>query len=330
MFAKIKFIMGRVGESNMKDLKINFVDFWPLNKTNNYFYNLLSERYNVIIDEVNPDLIFYSCFGKDYLKYKCKRIFFSGENIRADFRACDFAFTFDYNLRHDHYRLPLYLLYIDQDNMNEKICKVKSENELRVAWNNKKKFCCMVVSNPNALDRINFFKKLSKYMKVDSGGKVLNNVGGRVADKKEFIKDYKFVISFENECHDGYTTEKIIEPMFVDSIPIYWGNNYVGNEFNTKRFLNYHDFNTEESLIQRLLEIEKNPDIAIEMLTQPVFNQQVASPIEIRKDVLEIIDRIINSKKDPKAKTYQEFIHLVNTEYKRKIKKAIKKILFIK
>lgn len=314
----------------MKELRINFVDFWPLDKTNNYFYNLLSERFKVSIDEVNPDILFYSCFGKEYLKYNCKRIFFSGENVRADYRACDFAFTFDYNLRDDHYRLPLYLLYIDQDHMNEEICKVKSENELIATWNNKTKLCCMVVSNPNASERINFFKKLSEHVQVDSGGKVLNNVGGPVPDKKEFIKDYKFVISFENECHDGYTTEKIIEPMFVDSIPIYWGNKNVGREFNAKRILNYHDFETEDLLIEKILEIDKNSKLAIEMLKEPVFSKEIKMPEEIRKDVLDIITKLLDSKKKPKAQTYHEFVHLLNTEYKRKIKKAVKKLLFIK
>ena len=89
-----------------KEVKINFIDFWPnLNKTNNYFYNLLSEYYIVKIDK-NPDLIFYSCFGQEHLKYKCKRIFFTGENIRPNFMGCDFAFSFDIVSRKNHYRLP--------------------------------------------------------------------------------------------------------------------------------------------------------------------------------------------------------------------------------
>lgn len=322
--------MENESKSEMKELRINFVDFWPLNKTNNYFYNILSEQYNVVIDEVNPELIFYSCFGKEYLKYKCKRIYFSGENTLADFRACDFAFTFDLNSRRDHYRLPLYLLYIDEDNMNTQICEVKSENELVAAWTQKAKLCCMVVSNPNAIDRINFFNSLSKYIHIDSGGKVLNNVGGAVPNKKEFIKDYKFVISFENECHEGYTTEKIIEPMFVDSIPIYWGNKSVGRDFNTKRFLNYHDFQSEEELLTRLLEIDKDSEIALNMLKEPIFNEHVDSPAKIRQNVLQIVTNVLNNTNKPKAQTYHEFIHLINTVYKWKIKKAIKRILFKK
>ena len=42
----------------MSDIKINFVDFWTgFDKLNNYFFNLLSKKYTIIIDE-NPDLLF--------------------------------------------------------------------------------------------------------------------------------------------------------------------------------------------------------------------------------------------------------------------------------
>ncbi|MBD0726564.1 hypothetical protein B6A10_15430 [Flavobacterium sp. L1I52] len=314
----------------MRDIKIDFIDFWPnLDKTNNYFYNILSEFYNVIIDSEKPDLIFYSCYGYDYLKYKCKRIFFTGENRRPDFMACDFAFSFDFNNRKDHYRLPLYLLYLDEANMNNKITEIKSRRELSEAWNNKKKLCCMVVSNPNAKERINFFHNLSSYIDVDSGGKVLNNVGGPVADKIKFIQDYKFVISFENESHDGYTTEKILEPIFVDSIPIYWGNRLVNKDFNPKRFLNYQDFETEEELIARLLEIDKNSEIAIDILSQEVFSQEVDSPSKIRKNVLEIIIKVIENNKKPKSQSYHELIHRIHFGFNRKLKMAKKKISYL-
>lgn len=76
----------------MREIKINFFDFWPgFNKKNNYFYNLLSHKYNVIVDK-NPELLFYSRYNSDYLKYKWTRIFYSAEKIRPDFLACDFAF----------------------------------------------------------------------------------------------------------------------------------------------------------------------------------------------------------------------------------------------
>ena len=301
----------------MKEIKINFTDFWPdLDKTNNYFYNLLAEQYTIIIDE-NPDLLFYSCFGAEYLNYKCKRIYYTGENVRPDFTGCDFAFSFDFNSKKNHLRLPLYLLTIEDNKAHNVLETIKTKEELVQIWNNKTKFCCMVVSNARAKKRLDFFKKLSQFKTVDSGGKVLNNVGGRVKDKIAFIKDYKFVISFENETHDGYTTEKILQPIMVDSIPIYWGNKKVDKDFNTKRFINHSDFKTEKGLIDRLLAIDKDPNLAIEMLQQPVFSTEKKPHNAERQKILSSIDGILKSKNKPRATTYFEKIHFLKRKFKR-------------
>lgn len=117
---------------------------------------------------------------------------------------------------------------------------------------------------------------------VDSGEKVLNNIGGPVPDKLAFIQDYKFVLAFENEMQDGYTTEKILEPAFKDCIPIYWGNKSIHLDFNPKRFINYHDFSSEEALINKIIEIDENPELAVEMLMNPILNHnRIASDLEI-------------------------------------------------
>lgn len=314
----------------MKEIRIDFIDFWEnLKKTDNYFYNLLTENYIVIIDNDDPELIFYSCFGKKHLNYSCKRILFLGENIRPDLTGADFVFSFDFISNKKHYRLPLYLLYIDDHKMNEKIALLKSREEYLESWNKKSKFCCMVVSNPNAAERISFFKNLSQIIHVDSGGKVLNNIGGKVKDKMEFIKDYKFVISFENSLQDGYTTEKILEPIMSDCIPIYWGNKKIQNDFNTERFINYHDFKNEASVFEQLIKINENSDLAIEMLQKNVFSVKNNSCIEHRNNVFSIIETVLNSDKIPVARTYLNKIHRLKIrmeEITNSLKKRIKKI----
>ena len=94
---------------------------------------MLIQKYSVTIDE-NPDFLFYSCFGEEYLKFDCIRIFYSGENIRPNFMACDFAFSFDYNKRKNHFRLPLYSLYIDHHNMLDLIQTISTREEARKIW----------------------------------------------------------------------------------------------------------------------------------------------------------------------------------------------------
>jgi len=301
----------------MKTIKINFVDFWAgFVKDNNYFYNVLSTQYNVVLDD-DPDYLFYSSYGNQYLHYKCTRIFYASENVRPDFYACDYAFTFDFIDRKNHFRFPLYGYYIDMypKQLNKDVSnlfKTRSREELALAWYNKKNFCCIIVSNPRGKERIDFFKKLNKLKGVDSGGRYLNNVGGAVPDKLEFIKDYRFVISFENSSYPGYTTEKIMEPIVADCIPIYWGNPKIALDFNEQRFLNYPAFSDEDALIERILELENSPEKAIDMVLQPAFPGGTERPVFIRdNEVLSFFETIVQEQplRRPVAVTYKRYIH---------------------
>jgi len=276
-------------------IKINFTDFWKgFDKENNYFVKLLSQLYDVRISE-EPDFLFYSCYGYEYLKYKCIRISFISENQRPDFSGCDYALSFDINNDPRHYRLPLYRLYIDLWGQDMNALKNRSAQEIREQWKAKDKFCCMLVSNGNSKKRINFFHKLSGVKRVDSGGRYLNNIGRSVDNKLEFIKDYKFVFAFENSSHPGYVTEKVIEPCFVGSIPIYWGNKEIGKDFNPARFINYHDFKDEQALIRRIIEIDNDDELALEIISQPIFKDNIIPEAIRDENVLKFFRGVIEN-----------------------------------
>jgi hypothetical protein len=250
-----------------RKIKIDFSDFWGgFDKTNNYFYNLLKDEFDVVITE-NPDYLFFSIFGNKHLNYKCKKIFYTGENIAPPLHYCDYSFSFDYLDDERNYRLPHYLLY---DGYYE-LQRPKIIDEILA----KRKFCNFVVSNNGCQERNNFYTELSKYKKVDSGGRFANNIGYAVDNKVKFQSEYKFSIAFENNAyrpqHPGYTTEKIMEPMTVNSIPIYWGNPDIGKEFNTKSFINVYDFDSIDSVINYIEYLDNNDKKYLELLNQPWF-----------------------------------------------------------
>lgn len=171
----------------------------------------------------------------------------------------------------------------------------------------------MVVSNAHSKKRINFFQHLSNVKHVDSGGRALNNVGGPVKDKLSFINDYRFVIAFENSSYPGYVTEKILEPLSMNCIPLYWGNPLVENDFNKKRFLNYNDFSNEEALIKRIMEIDENEEEALAILSQPVFpNNEIPSFIR-EENIIGFLSGIIdhrNSIKPIALNSYHKQLHV--------------------
>jgi hypothetical protein len=240
----------------------------------------------------DPDLYFFthSYDGKhDYLRYNCHRVFLGWENERADWRICDYVLDSDFmpgNPRHK--RWPLWAAW----DTKKLLLPKQVDNFLA-----KQKFACLVVSNPYAKERIEFYHQLSKYKKVDSGGKLLNNVGGPVSDKNDFIRDYKFVISFENSSYPGYTTEKIIEPMLVNSIPIYWGNPEVGRDFNTKSFVHVNQFSGYKEAIEYIIALDEDEAKSRQMSGEPWFvNNQI--PDEFSTESLEgFFDFIVSDMK---------------------------------
>jgi alpha(1,3/1,4) fucosyltransferase len=276
-------------------IKVAYCGFWAeFDPRENYFTRLLSPYYELVVSD-EPDYLIYSCFGKEYRKYRCTRIYFTGENTRPNFRQCDYAFTFDHCARPEHYRLPLYALYGDVSSL------VKPHVDAERILASKTGFCNFVFSNRKCKTRIRFFEKLSKYKRVDSGGRLLNNIGGPVKDKLEFIGRYKFTIAFENSSHPGYTTEKIFEPMQVSSLPIYWGNPLVHLDFNPHSFVNYFDYGSLDRLIERVIEIDRDDELYCSYLRQPWYHgNQVSSHVQ-PEQVLEQFHRIFAAEKLPVA-----------------------------
>jgi alpha(1,3/1,4) fucosyltransferase len=226
-----------------KTVRLDFCDFYPgFIKTNNFFYHLLREKFDVLIAD-KPEFLIYSHEGHAHKLHSGTKIYFTVESFRPDFRECDYAFTCFDLPDPRHLRLPIYVMGGPPESL------LKDHLNLEKVLAAKTRFCSFIVSNPNqkkTRQRIEFFQRLSRYKKVDSGGRLLNNlgynIGGFGMGKVEFLKSCKFNIAFENKSLAGYTTEKIFEPMQAMCLPIYWGNPLIHTEFNPKSFLNYFDF----------------------------------------------------------------------------------------
>lgn len=269
-----------------KKIKIDFVDFFRgFDKENNQFTNILRERYDVEISD-SPDYIFYSTFDKNFLDYDCVKIYFTGECIVPDFNLCDYAMAFDHINFGDRYlRVPLY-----------EVLHYKSKYQIlidgTVPEKEKTDFCGFVVSNDQGMkERQQMFNLLSTYKKVDSGGRFMNNIGGLVKDKLAFDQSHKFSLTFENCSHRGYTTEKIVEAFAAGAIPIYYGNPEIGKEFNTKAFVNIHEFVSLEDAVKRIIEIDQNEDLYKQIKAEPIISGARKDDSELRAFLYNIFDQ---------------------------------------
>ena len=307
-----------------REIKIFFEDFWfPSTEKaikNCTLFRILSKRFNLRITQ-NPDFLIYADGRKNFLKYDCVRIFYTGENLRPNFNECDYAFSFDYPVTKRNYRLPLYKLYRDPfetvNNGNRDVNSILGED---------RKFCNFLYSKKKATERIKFFQKLSQYKSVDSGGKVLNNLGYIVDNKLEFLRKYKFTIAFENSSYPGYTTEKILHAFATDSIPIYWGNPLVERDFNPKSFINCHDYGSFEEVIDKIIEIDNNDDLYRQYLNEPAFTGNVENEYVNEENILNRFEEIFNNSDIEKVARKTDILKYYKKITKSNIKKTRQKI----
>ena len=262
----------------MRTIKVKFIGFWgDFRNDDNFIINALRKKYQVELSD-EPDYLFYAGYNADIYKYDCIRIAYTFENFIPDFNLCDYAIGFAYIDFEDRYfRYPLYLndgfTYYENDDygldMKRMLEKHRfSEQDMKT----KEGFCSFMVSSAVDKVRNDFFERLSQYKTVASGGRYKNNVGGPVKDKFEFQKKYKFAICFENSSSPGYTTEKLMQAFAAKTVPIYYGSPRIGEEFNTRAFVNLHDFDSFDEAIEKIKEIDNNDELYMDMLKEPALN----------------------------------------------------------
>ena len=99
-------------------------------------------------------------------------------------------------------------------------------------------FCVLV--GRDLPDRRQFYDSLCQYREVDGYGQMFGRPAvGRYWDPEfvEFLSNYKFVISFENETRGAYVTEKIINPILAGAVPLYSGSSFARRLVASNRFL---------------------------------------------------------------------------------------------
>jgi alpha(1,3/1,4) fucosyltransferase len=329
-------------------IRVDFRYFWPaFSKNDNFFLDLLKKDYDVVIDPINPQIVFFSVFETSSLKntkkifnllkasylslqFKLKkkiysifqlplplpykmpsikgnfiRVFYTAENIKPDMKKCDWAFSFyhDKQMRNEkHMRLPIYVFEEYSDYLIKKVDFERIKKE-------KTRFCNFVYRN-DVYFRNNFFKKLSKYKKIDSPGPCMNNmpkIASIVSDprnpyknKLNFLKNYKFTIAFENSLTPGYTTEKLVHPMMVNSIPIYFGNPEVAEDFNPESFIHIKDFKDFDNVIRQIKEIDRDDNLYKKMLREPWLKDNKKNKYMDKMNIRERLRQIVESSKEIK------------------------------
>lgn len=286
-------------------LKITFVDFYPQFELEDLFSKILSKHYTLVYTIDNPDLAICTIFGNERHQFKAKKkILWVGENHRVtelNSNNIDAAISFDHNpdINKPHLRFPLWKYYMQLKNTSEFI--LDKTNRTR------DKFCCFIASNPNAPVRNSFFQELSKYKQIDSFGKVYNNRHDILRKTQEDnltwqvtkinylrTQGYKFIITYENSLHSGYTTEKLFDGMASNILPIYWGDPDVSIDFNSNSIIDAHKFNSTHNLIEYIKELDNNEDLYNKIYNEPWLTEPQKEKF-LNNELEEFLLKIINS-----------------------------------
>lgn len=272
--------------TDVKKIKIQFAGWWDTFQRDSYLLTQIMKKYYDVEISDDPDYIFCSLYTCDFLKYDCIRIFYTAENFIPDFNLFDYCIGFDELSFGDRYiRVPNYRM---NPKYERDIRLLKTRHRNIDKSNAERKFCATVVSNGNAdpmRDRI--LDEISKYKRVDSGGKYRNNIGvpNGVPDKLEFQKNYKFSLAIENISFPGYTTEKLVEAFAAGGIPIYWGDPDVGRYFNEKAFINIMSYPSLEAAINEIKRADEDEEVYKAYLSEPAMKsadhfEQLQSDLE--------------------------------------------------
>ena len=257
---------------------------------------IIKHKYVVLINSKNPDYLIYNVFGCKYLLSKYNnsiKIAYFTENQLPDFSKADYCIGNSHiNYLDRYFRMPVYFINRINTIKNEAIELIRNKilkSPIRT------KFCAAVISNFKSTDgfRLNFIKELSKYKKVDMGGKYKNNVG-EIKNKIKFLSSYKFSISMENTEGEGYLSEKIIDSFLSGTIPIYYGDYMIDEFINPDTYILIRGEKDIKNKIKFIKEIDNNDELYKKIIRKKVLLSNNNKENKIKKELIEFFENIFD------------------------------------
>lgn len=276
-----------------KRIKLYSVDLFNPEYHKIWITNRLKDKFKIKFVKNNPDYLIYNVFGDEHLNKKYNnsiKIAIFTENRIPDLNEVDYAFGQAHiNYLDRYFKIPVFLW------CNIKAIKKFRENILNNPM--RTKFCAAVISHGEIGQfRIKFINELNKYKKIDKGGGYLNNVGGPVKDKIEFLSSFKFSIAMENSEGDGYVSEKLYDSFISGTIPIYFGDYTVDEYINPRSFILIKNEKNIKEKIEFIKEIDNNNEKYHNLLKENVLiNDNIINIIE--KEEKEFLSHIFEQEK---------------------------------
>ena len=254
----------------------------------------LDDEFIISIDEDNPDYLIYNVFDNRDQKIKYRnaiKIAIYTENVMPDINYADYVighYHINYLDRYFKYSIFLWQNFKNIDKKRKNIFNYPI----------RKKFCAAVISNCFAQFRLKFIEKLSKYKKVDMGGRCRNNINKFVKNKIDFLSEYKFSIAMENSDGDGYVSEKIVHSFLSGTIPIYYGDYIIDEFINPKAYILIRKKSDIEKKIEYIKLIDNDDNLYKKIMKEkPLIDDNFVNKID-KKELKLFLKNIFRQDKE--------------------------------
>lgn len=242
---------------------IYFNGFWSgffdcTNAVNKRFFLTLLEKVYDCPCEIgtfeNSDILMENTqanpFYRDKKTWKHTYLFSGESYIHSDYHLYDVVLYGKKSFK-NVVNIPLFIPYLHSAYPEHCI------NSMNTRVDIPQKDVLVLISNPNGGARNGFLEALEKHVSITYAGNYKNNTNGPLQyyyssdEFRDYVRQFKYIVSMENSEEETYITEKIIHSYFAQTIPIYWGSKHVCNYINQERILQYTNDNMNE-LIQTI------------------------------------------------------------------------------
>jgi hypothetical protein len=270
-----------------ESLKVYFHGFWSgfFDHTNpvhvDFFKKLLEkvfEKEIILGSRHDSDILFETVFEPSIVKersWKYKFLFCGESKLLYNTDDYDIVFNSKQNEK-NIVNMPEFIPYIycnyPIDWLESKHLLVKEENKSHIP-------IVSIISNSSFPSRNWLLSYLLSHIPVVNFGTFMNNIGGVIPfqyNSKEFsnlLKQFHFVVAFENSIDDTYITEKIFHALIADTIPIYFGSNKICDYINKERILiiEKSDVESINKVINQIIYLLNNKEEYDKKIRQPIF-----------------------------------------------------------
>jgi alpha(1,3/1,4) fucosyltransferase len=292
-----------------QEIILAFSDFWPgFNYDDNFFTNMIrNECINREItvkgvkymNGIKANIVFCGPFSSEWKNiHGVPKVFTTSENWNVPNDDSISLYLTPYRYEDEtHMRLPTWMTFIDWYSESDSLTSVNTDNNPNLLpyklamtvhpkpFSTRDEFCGFVVSNPISQFRNETFFVLNSYKKVNSGGELFNNIGGRLElkypgggcgdiPKLKFFENHKFTLSFENSQAPGYITEKVLHSKMAGCLPIYWGDIDTDSDFVPGSFINISASHNSDDVVTIIKKLEENPEMCEKIASTPILNEE--------------------------------------------------------